>query len=86
MDRDLLEPLPFNSGCFALIELKRSLGLDSNDVRRELLRHYDTGLIAIAPHYLRIAFCSVRKAALPELVSRLETAVRSLAGLPKEVP
>jgi aspartate/methionine/tyrosine aminotransferase len=80
VDRSLLEPLPFNSGCFALVELKKSLGLDSNDVRRELLERYDTGLIAIAPDYLRIAFCSVRQAALPELVGRLEAAVRGLAG------
>jgi aspartate/methionine/tyrosine aminotransferase len=80
VDRDLLEPLPFNSGCFALVELNKGLGLDSNEVRRELLELYDTGLIAIAPGYLRIAFCSVRRAALPELVGRLETAVRGLAG------
>ncbi len=78
VDRDLLEPLPFNSGCFALIALKENLELDSNDVRRELLERYDTGLIAIAPRYLRIAFCSVRRAALPELVGRIEAAVRSM--------
>ncbi len=80
VDRDLLEPLPFNSGCFALVGLREGLGLGSDEVRRELLDRYDTGLIAIAPRNLRIAFCSVRKAALPELVERLEEAVGSLAG------
>lgn len=80
VDRELLDPQPFNSGCFALLELKRHLGLGSDEVRRELLARYDSGLIAIAPRYLRIAFCSVRRAALPELVGRIEEAVRSLAG------
>jgi aspartate/methionine/tyrosine aminotransferase len=80
VDRELLEPLPFNSGCFALVALDESLGLDSNTVRRELLDRFDTGLISIAPHYLRIAFCSVRRAALPELVERLQQAVRRLVS------
>ena len=79
-DRELLEPLPFNSGCFALVELRPGLGLAADEVRRELLDRHDTGLIAIAPRYLRIAFCSVRQAALPVLVERLKTAVRDLAG------
>ena len=79
-DRTLLEPLPFNSGCFALVALEESLGLDSEEVRRELLDRHDTGLIAIPPRYLRIAFSSVKKTALPELVRRLEAAVRSLAA------
>ena len=80
VDRDLVEPLPFNSGCFALLELPERLGLSSDEVRRELLDRHDTGLIAIAPRYLRIAYCSVRRDALPALVERLETAVRGLVG------
>ena len=80
VDRELLEPLPFNSGCFALVELRRELGLDADAVRRELIASHSTGLIAIAPRFLRIAFCSVRRAALPELVTRLEGAVRRLAA------
>ncbi|HEV7786256.1 MAG TPA: aminotransferase class I/II-fold pyridoxal phosphate-dependent enzyme, partial [Thermoanaerobaculia bacterium] len=78
VDRRLLTPLPFNSGCFALIELPEALGLDSETVRKHLLAHHDTGLIAIAPRYLRIAHCSVDAAALPELVRRLEAAVAEL--------
>ncbi|MBW8876289.1 MAG: aminotransferase class I/II-fold pyridoxal phosphate-dependent enzyme [Acidobacteria bacterium] len=78
VDRNLLTPLPFNSGCFALIELPEKLGLDSETVRRHLLAHHDTGLISIAPRYLRIAHCSVDAAALPELVRRLERAVAEL--------
>jgi aspartate/methionine/tyrosine aminotransferase len=80
VDRELLEPLPFNSGCFALVELNAALGVEADAVRRELLDRHDTGLIAIAPRYLRIAFCSVRRAALPMLVERLQAAVGELAA------
>ncbi|HJX26871.1 MAG TPA: aminotransferase class I/II-fold pyridoxal phosphate-dependent enzyme [Thermoanaerobaculia bacterium] len=80
VDPELLTVLPFNSGCFALVELPETLGLTAEQVRRHLLEHYDTGLIAMEPRYLRIAHCSVDAAALPELVSRLETGVRELAG------
>ncbi len=86
VDRRLLTPLPFNSGCFALVELPESLGLDSESVRKHLLAHYDTGLISIAPRYLRIAHCSVDAAALPELVRRLEAAVGELASYAPLVP
>lgn len=80
VDRGLLRPLPFNSGCFALVELPEELGLTSEQVRRHLLVHHDTGLIAIAPRYLRIAHCSVDAAALPELVRRLERGVAELSA------
>jgi aspartate/methionine/tyrosine aminotransferase len=80
VDRRLLTPLPFNSGCFALVELPESLGLDSETVRKHLLAHHETGLISIAPRYLRIAHCSVDAAALPELARRLEAAVGELAS------
>jgi DNA-binding transcriptional MocR family regulator len=79
-DPGLLTVLPFNSGCFALVELPEALGLTSEQVRRQLLDHHDTGLISIEPRYLRIAHCSVDAAALPELVRRLEKAVAELAG------
>lgn len=80
IDRDLLRPLPFNSGCFALLELPATPGLEADEVRRHLLDRYDTGLIAIGSRYLRIAFCSVRRTALPELVERLVKAVAELAA------
>ena len=77
--RDLLNPLPFNSGCFALLELPQALGISAAQVREHLLERQDTGVISIAPNFLRIAFCSVQEAALPELVARLEAGVRELA-------
>lgn len=78
VDPALMTVLPFNSGCFALVELPERLGLDAETVRRHLLAHHDTGLIAIGPRYLRIAHCSVDEAALPELVRRLEKGVSEL--------
>ena len=79
IDPRLATVLPFNSGCFALLELPERLGLDSEAVRKHLLAHHDTGLISIAPRYLRIAHCSVDEAALPELVKRLEKGIAELA-------
>lgn len=78
-DPELLKVLPFNSGCFALVELPEKLGLTAEQVRRHLLEHHDTGLISLEPRYLRIAHCSVDAAALPELARRLEQGVRELA-------
>lgn len=78
-DPGLLTVLPFNSGCFALVELPERLGLTAEQVRQHLLEHHDTGLISIEPRYLRIAHCSVDAGALPELARRLEQGVRELA-------
>jgi aspartate/methionine/tyrosine aminotransferase len=80
VDPDLLTVLPFNSGCFALVEIPERLGIDSETARRHLLARHDTGLVSIAPRYLRIAHCSVDAAAIPELVKRLETGIAELAG------
>ena len=67
--------LPFNSGCFALLELNAEEGRSSDSVRRSLLENHDTGLISIAPNYLRIAFCSIAEESLPELVHRIGLAL-----------
>jgi aspartate/methionine/tyrosine aminotransferase len=80
VDRELIRPLPFNSGCFALIELPEELGLSAERVRSHLLEHEDAGVVSIAPRYLRIAYCSVSAEAIPELIRRVERGVRELAG------
>ncbi len=80
LDRELLRPLPFNSGFFALLEIPEELGLASEEVRQHLLAEHDTGVVAIPPRYLRIATCSVAADALPEMVRRVEQAVRELAA------
>lgn len=80
LDSELLRPLPFNAGCFALLEIEPSAGLRAGEIRRYLLDHHDTGLIAIGDSHLRIAFCSVKKSALPELVERLAKGVAELVA------
>ncbi len=69
---ELFTPLPFNSGCFALLELHEALGMGADAARRRLLAEESTGLVAVGERHLRIAFCSVDAAALPELVRRIE--------------
>jgi aspartate/methionine/tyrosine aminotransferase len=79
-DPERLASLPANSGCFALVEIPAPLGLGAGEVRRHLLERWETGLVSIAPRYLRIAHCSVAAAALPELVRRLERGIGELAA------
>ena len=78
-DPALMVPLPFNSGCFAVVELPESLGVGAEEVRRHLLDGHDTGVISIEPRYLRLAHCSVAAEAIPELVRRIERGVAQLA-------
>jgi len=80
---EILQPLPFNSGCFALVEIgehPRTCGLLADVVRRHLLDAEDTGLVSIGESFLRIAHCSVDEASLPELVRRLERGVQELCA------
>jgi aspartate/methionine/tyrosine aminotransferase len=74
-DPALLRALPFNAGCFALVEIPEGLGLKADAVRRHLLEHQDTGVISIGERYLRIAHCSVDAADLPELALRIERGI-----------
>lgn len=78
LDPDLLRPLPFNAGFFLLMQLAPGIELDPHDVRRHLIEHHQTGIVATAPDYLRIALCSVAADALPEMLRRVEQAVREL--------
>jgi len=78
LDPALLRPLPFNAGFFALIELPEELGVTADQVRRHLLAHHDTGIVAVGSRYLRLATCSVAAEALPELVARVVRGVEEL--------
>ena len=80
LDPALLRPLPFNSGFFVLMELNPELVLDPHAVRKHLIEHYSTGIVAAQPAYLRVALCSVSAEALPEMFRRIEAAVRELAS------
>lgn len=79
-DERLMRPLPFNSGCFALVELPESLGVGAEEIRTYLLDHHDTGVVSVGQRYLRVAFCSVAAAAIPELVGRMERGITELAA------
>jgi aspartate/methionine/tyrosine aminotransferase len=79
-DERVMRPLPFNSGCFALVELPESLGVAAEEVRTHLLDHHDTGVVSVGQRYLRVAFCSVAAAAIPELVGRMERGIGELAA------
>lgn len=62
--RKCFVPLPFNSGYFMCVKLKK--GLDTEKVRKKLLEKYDTGVINMSG-LLRIAFSAVKKDVIPEL-------------------
>lgn len=78
VDPDLVRSFPFNSGCFALVEIPEALGLNSDQVRRHLIEAESVGLISLEPRLLRIAHCSVAAEAIAELVMRLERGIRTL--------
>ncbi len=78
VDPTLIRSFPFNSGCFALVEIPAALGLSADTVRRHLVEAESVGLIAIEPRLLRIAHCSVTAEAIPELVRRVERGIAFL--------
>ncbi|HEV7670280.1 MAG TPA: aminotransferase class I/II-fold pyridoxal phosphate-dependent enzyme [Thermoanaerobaculia bacterium] len=80
VDPDLVQTFPFNSGCFALVEIPEALGLTSDQVRRHLIEAESVALISLEPRLLRIAHCSVAAEAIPELARRLERGIAVLAG------
>ncbi len=77
VDTSLIRPLPSNAGCFTLMELTAE-GIHPETLRQHLLNHHDTGLVAIEPHFVRIAFCSVAEEKVEALVHRLEAGIRDL--------
>ena len=79
VDPSLLVVQPFNSGCFALVEVPQPRGVGAEAVRRHLLDDLDTGVVAIGERHVRIAFCSVAAEDLPEVVTRLEAGVAELS-------
>ncbi len=60
--------LPFNSGYFMCIELKK--GLVAEEIRKHLLENYSTGVIVLGS-VIRLAFSAVPQAKLPELVENI---------------
>lgn len=80
VDPSLIRPEPFNAGCFALVEIPAATGVDAEAVRRHLISHHDAGVVAIGERHVRLAFCSLDRKALPELVHRVARGVAGLAS------
>jgi len=73
-----LTPYPFNSGCFALLDV--GAGLDADLLRKRLLSEQSVGLVCIADvNALRIAYCSMAPEDIAPMVERLLAAVTSAA-------
>lgn len=69
--------LPFNAGCFCLLEL--APGLDAETVRQTLIREEGVGVVSQGNRHLRIAFCSLEPQAIPPLVQALARTCGRLA-------
>ncbi len=78
VDPSLLRAWPFNAGCFAVVDLPA--GVDAEALRHHMINELDSGIVSIPPNTVRIAFCSVAEAEIPELVRRLEQGVASMVG------
>jgi aspartate/methionine/tyrosine aminotransferase len=72
---EYFEPLPFNSGYFMCLKLKK--GLNTEEVRVHLLTKYNTGVIALGD-VIRLAFSSVSHLKIPELLDNLYNTCKEL--------
>ena len=82
MDTDLVTVEPFQGGFFCFITLRPESGLRATDVANHLLDEHGVGAVPFdtdSMNGLRIAFCSVESADLPELCRRLAQTVNELA-------
>ena len=70
---EYFEPLPFNSGYFMCLKLKK--GLNTEELRVHLLNKYSTGVIALG-EVIRLAFSAVPQSKIPDLVENLFNACR----------
>ena len=77
LDAENVEYWPFNSGCFAMIRLaEHQLAAD---IRLRLIREQSTGVIEVTgANALRVAFCSVDEADIPNLVARIARVVNNV--------
>lgn len=72
--RDEFEPLPFNSGYFMCLKLKRAA---PEALRQKLLQEFSTGVIAICG-VIRVAFSATPTGKLDKLFANLYSAARAL--------
>lgn len=67
-------PLPFNSGYFMCLELKKEI--EAEKVRLLLLKKFDTGVIALKGNLFRLAYSSVPERNLAQLFENIYQACR----------
>ena len=82
MDTDLVTVEPFQGGFFCFVTLRPESGLRATDVANHLLDEHGVGTVPFDTdnmNGLRIAFCSVESADLPELCRTLAQTVNELA-------
>lgn len=75
--RDVLEPLPFNSGYFMSLRLRAG---NAEALRKELLMRDGVGTIAVDERVLRVAYSSVDAADLEALVDLVYAAAARVAA------
>jgi aspartate/methionine/tyrosine aminotransferase len=72
---EYLEPLPFNSGYFMCLKLRKNISTEQ--LRAHLLNKYSTGVIALGD-VIRLAFSAVPQSKIVELVDNLYKACKDL--------
>ena len=70
---EAFEPLPYNSGYFMCLRLKKA---NPESVRKRLLEQYDTGVISVEPDLLRVAFSATPNPLIPELFENIYKACK----------
>ncbi|HSW38968.1 MAG TPA: aminotransferase class I/II-fold pyridoxal phosphate-dependent enzyme [Acidobacteriota bacterium] len=70
------EVMPFNSGYFMCV---RPVGVDLDALRKELITHYDTGVIVLVG-LVRLAFSAVPVDMIEKLFANLHDAIKKLQG------
>lgn len=73
---ELWDVYPFNSGYFMCVRLKN--GVSSEELRKHLLEHYETGVVSLGNSDIRIAFSCVEKESIGTLFETLAKAYLSL--------
>ena len=74
---EYFEPLPFNSGYFMCVAVKK--GLNAEKIRQQLLEKYSTGVIVFG-NVIRLAFSATPQSKIPELIENLYRACCDLDG------
>lgn len=72
---EYFEAVPFNSGYFMCVRLKKNL--NAEQVRLQLLNQYSTGVIVLG-NVIRLAFSAVPQAKIPELMENLYNACKDV--------